>query len=187
MAKKKSAQKEKDKNPPKEFEQPKNSSPEKNDSKGSKVSIIDIPISTTTFIFSHLTMLILGLIFIFGLYLFLNDGKVFPNGANDLLSYQPVTKKPISLSLEIKNPEDELIVSDKNIIVSGSSGSFAAIVILNTQTGENLGFEADSEGEFSKVINLEEGLNELTITAFDKSGNSKSQSRTVYYTEEKLQ
>lgn len=155
---------------------------EVNPEKPQKSSFLDWEISTKTFILSHLTLLILGLIFIFGLSFYLN--KDFPKlGIND---YLPVTQKPSSFSLEINNPDDELLVTDKSLIVSGTTSPNAAIIVTNIEAQENFGLEASNRGDFSKIITLTPGVNLLEIQAFDQSGNSKLETRTIYYSEEKI-
>lgn len=77
--------------------------------------------------------------------------------------------------LEIIEPEDESIVAQTPIRVSGSA-ALDAIVSVNgniVDVGDN--------GAFSVGINLLEGPNLLEIIATDSEGNAASQILTVIY------
>ncbi len=89
-----------------------------------------------------------------------------------------------SFNLQINNPDDELLVFNRSLLVSGTTSPNAAIIV--TDNDNDSGFSTDSEGNFSQVITLEGGLNLLTIDAFDSSGNTKQVKRTVYYSQEQL-
>lgn len=147
-----------------------------------KPSFFNKEISKTHFIISQFLLLFLGLSFFLGIYFYLNKDNPKVNFKN----YYPVTRKPTSLNLEINNPDDEIIISDKNLIISGSTEPFTTLVISNVASGESLGLEANQKGEFSKIIPLEIGVNIIKLTAFDSSGNSKEETRTIYYTQEKI-
>lgn len=136
-------------------------------------------ISTKNFVISQIVIFLFGLTFIGFLYYILNSNP--PLGS--LKNYLPVTKEPKSFNLEI-NTDDELLVFDNNILISGKSSPYASIVIFTQDKDEAT--LANAKGEFSKIIPLSKGLNNLIVTAFDDEGNSKSQERTIYYSEEKI-
>lgn len=137
-------------------------------------------ISIKTFIVSHLTMLLLSLVFLGGVYYILNQ-----DNRNWVSEYTPVTQAPSSFSLEINNPDDNLLTFDKNLTISGKSAPKATIIV-STQTLDS-GLEANIKGDFLKIIPLTVGLNKITITAFDSQGNQKQAEKMVYYSEEKLE
>lgn len=101
-----------------------------------------------------------------------------------LINYRPVSSKPISFSLEINNPDDNLLSFDKSLIISGKTSPKATVIIWSDDL--DTGFSVNPDGSFSKVVTLDPGLNILNITSFDSVGNSKSISKTVFYSEEKL-
>lgn len=138
-------------------------------------------LSTKIFIVAQALILVLGLIFLGGLYFILNSEQY---NKTPLQNYRPVTREPVSFNLEITNPDDEILVFDKSLIVSGRTSSKATIIISNLD--QNMGLQADSNGEFSKVVDLTNGENEIEIAAFDENGNTKSFSRTIFYSEEKI-
>lgn len=140
----------------------------------------DIVLSTKTFIISHIAILVSALIFFGGLYYILYQDKFQPAP----LQYNPVTREPVSLFLEISNPEDEILVYEDNLIVSGKTGPDAAVIISTNES--DIGLQSGKDGQFSRVFNLSPGTNIIEITSFDPEGNSKSQTKSVYYSEEKL-
>lgn len=103
---------------------------------------------------------------------------------NLIQGYIPVSSAPKSMNMEIQNPDDELLVFNNTVVVSGKTTPKSSVVIINGQ--DQLGTEADKDGNFQKVVDLQPGINPIQILAFDTEGNSKSDSRTVYYSEEKL-
>ncbi len=137
---------------------------------------MDKVLSTKAFIISQILILLISLIFIGGLYSVLYWDRFIPQ---PLQSYIPVTTKPASFSLEITAPDDEVFVTEKDILITGTSLPYATIIISNGDN--NLGLVADAHGEFSKVVELSEGLNEIVVGGFDEKGNSDTQTRTVFF------
>lgn len=141
---------------------------------------IDRQLSFKTFLISHFLILTVSIAFISLLAWILYKD-------NDQLNsqkYNPVTREPISFSLEINNPNDNLLVFDSSIVVSGKTDPLSTILI--TQNDQTVGVEADSQGNFTKVVTLSVGVNNIYLTAFDTTGSAKQVTRTVYYSEEKL-
>lgn len=139
-------------------------------------------LSTKTFILAILVILISGLTFIGGLYYILNYQYQKPTTSR--LEDGPVTSAPVSLILNLNSPDDSLLTSDPDILVSGKS-SPNAVVILNLNEDYS-SLEANERGDFSATLKLIGGVNKLTLTAFDNLGNSKTENRTLYYSTEKI-
>ena len=138
-------------------------------------------ISKKAFIFSNLIILIIGLIFLAGLYYILNiqyqnNQKLFENG--------PVTSLPKTLRLELQQPDNDVASYQNSIIVSGKTSPFMEILIYSES--QNIVLESKADGSFSTVFSLDEGVNQITVVVFDITGDQKSDSRTVYYSKEKL-
>lgn len=123
----------------------------------------------------------MALVFFGGLYYILYQDKFKPSSLPD---YSPVTKEPVSLFLEIKSPEDDILVTDPSLIISGQTRPDSAVIISGNLT--DVGMQADNDGQFSKVFPLAPGANIIEITAFDLEGNSKSITKSVYYSQEKI-
>lgn len=137
-------------------------------------------LSPTSFVFVMISILMLGCILIAALYFFLNP-KQNPIALSD---YRPATTLPVSLTLDISSPDDNLLVFDNNLLVSGKTA--AGVLILITSNGQNFLLNASSDGYFSQTVKLDPQVNQLSISSFDNSGNYKSEQRTIYFSEEKL-
>ncbi len=146
---------------------------------------VNTPMSTKTFVTSHIALLMVSLFFLAGLYFILNHDQY----QNSLVSqYVPITSKPASFNLEINNPEDELLTYTKSLVVSGTTIPKSSVVITAIGNSNNFAaVEADNNGRFQKTINLSPGLNTVEISSFDNVGGTKTVSKTVYYSEEILQ
>lgn len=98
---------------------------------------------------------------------------------------QTVTAPTASFAFTLNTPDDDSLVYDKGLVVSGKTQAYAAVVI-STDDDQDTGLQADKEGNFSQVITLSPGLTHLEVSAFDKDGNTKKFYRTVYYSTQKL-
>lgn len=137
-------------------------------------------LSTTFFILSMLALLIVGVVFL-GAFNFLVNPKSNPVALND---YQPVTQNRVSLTLDLSSPDDNLLVFDNNLLVSGKTVPGATVLI--TLNDDNQLTTASNQGDFSLTVKLQTGGNQLVVSSFDASGNYKSEFRTIYYSEAKL-
>lgn len=138
-------------------------------------------LSLSQFIIAHLLLFIIGLAFLAGLYYILNLQYTKPN--KPFLA-GPITSPPKSLRLDLDQPDDESISYNSQITVSGKAGPQKTVLISTPTTDIVTGSKTD--GSFSAILELEEGINKITITAFDSLGESKSEQRTVYYSEGKI-
>lgn len=142
--------------------------------------IMFMRLSTAFFILSMLALLIIGVVFL-GALNFLVNPKSNPVTFND---YQPVTSNRVSLNLDLSSPEDNLLVFDNNLLVSGKTVPGAMVLI--TLNDDNQLISAGNQGDFSLTVKLQPGANQLMVSAFDSSGNYKSESRIIYFSEAKL-
>ena len=139
-------------------------------------------LSNKHFIVSHLLILIVGLIFLGGLYYILNiqykiSSNPFSNG--------PVTSKPSSFTLDLAQPADEALTFQGSILLSGKTGPHLQ-VLISTNTDDQI-LESKSDGSFSITLNLDEGVNNIKVVVFDSTGDTRETERLVYYSKEKLQ
>lgn len=109
------------------------------------------------------------------------SGITVDNNGNKSLSSKPISitysnEKPI---LEIQSPSDnqEIKGGDKKVTVSGKTNADKDIVI--TINGNRA--IVNSEGNFSQIVEINEGDNNITIIAVDTAGNSTQVSRKVIY------
>ncbi len=130
-------------------------------------------------LFAIFASILLGMIFLLKPHL---ESLIKP--ANKFENYIPVSQEPKSMHLEISNPDDELLSFDKTINISGKTSPKSSVVISNGDN--NWGVDASDQGGFSKVIDLKPGINTVSIYGFDPQGNNKVETRTIYYSEEKI-
>lgn len=138
-------------------------------------------LSTKTFIISQIVIFLLGLAFFLGLFYFLNPDFL---SRNDWRNRGPVTRSPSKFILEVNSPLSEIVVFEASIVLSGKTSPNSLVLI--SQEGKDEVIQSDKKGEFLKVLELEEGLNQIIIFSFNKNGESKKEERLVYYSKEKL-
>ncbi len=138
-------------------------------------------LSTKQFIFSHILILTFGLIFLGGLYYILNIQ--YRRSTNPFLG-GPVTTLPKTLRLDLTHPENESLVFQSPILVSGKTSPLSEVLIFTDS--QNLVVKSKQDGSFSVNLDLDEGENKLTTTVFDQTGDSRSIERIVYYSKEQI-
>ena len=138
-------------------------------------------ISKKTFVFSHFLILACGLIFLSGLYYILN---IQYQPSDNLFDKGPVTTSPKTLRLEIQQPDHDLLYHQSSIIVSGQTSPLLDVLIYSDS--QNIVIKSKGDGSFSTVFSLDEGVNQITIVVFDSTGDQKSDTRSVYYSKEKI-
>jgi hypothetical protein len=137
-------------------------------------------LGTSSFIFSMILILLVALGFFMYLHFFVNP-KEEPS---TILNYQPVTTNPLSLTLNLSSPDDNLLVYDTNLLVSGQTTSGTLVLITINENNQTL--NASKQGDFSQTVKLQSGINQVIVSVFDNQGNYKSEERSIYYSEEKL-
>lgn len=138
-------------------------------------------LSTKQFIFSHILVLVAGLIFLGGLHYILNIQYQKPKGS---FIAGPVTTPPKSLRLDLDQPDQDSLSYSPSVVLSGKTGA-GNVILISTET-KDLVIESKPDGSFSTVLSLEEGVNRITATVFDSTGDFRSSERTVYYSKEKI-
>ena len=84
-----------------------------------------------------------------------------------------------SLSLEGSQPSDGAEISTSPITVSGITIREA---VVSVSVNDDLEIaDVDQDGNFSVVVNLEEGPNLIEVVASDAYGNSKTSSIVINY------
>lgn len=91
-----------------------------------------------------------------------------------IISYS--NEKPV---LEITNPQDnsEIKGGDKKVTVNGKTNDDQDITV--TINGSRI--IVSSDGTFTKILEINEGDNDISITATDKAGNTTEVKRKVVY------
>lgn len=152
-----------------------------NDQEG-KISPMRKVISPSIFFLAMFLILITSLGGIFALNMQLN--KDLKNSKLYSPTNGPLTTAPKILSLEIQQPLNDTLTFESSTIVSGNTSPHATVLI--SVNDENTVIESQSDGSFSTVVDLDEGINQIIIAAFNDTGEEKQVERTVFYSEEKI-
>jgi hypothetical protein len=141
-------------------------------------------ISSTSFVIAQLLILLIGLGAVGGLYYYLNvrHTSTLPNQFSKIT---PITDKPATFTLDLTTPQDDLLVFDNTLPISGTTSP--NLNVLVSSQNNDLIAQSNKSGTFTVTFPLSEGINDLTIIAFDKNGEQRQATRTVYYSKEKLQ
>ncbi|GEM_PF-5244114 len=83
--------------------------------------------------------------------------SLYPNSA---------TANKSVLTLQILQPTDKVTVKESSLLVKGTTLPKASVFVNDNDV------QADSEGNFSTTVILEEGENPVVVTAVDDDGNS---------------
>ena len=124
----------------------------------------------------------LGLVITFGIWTANKAIKqTAPNQQEESTQAEQPTQipTPASIGLQILSPEDNSLVNQEKIIISGKA-SLAGTIIILYENGEKI-IDSDSSGNFSAEIILISGENEIIVTAYDEAGNEISKSITIIY------
>lgn len=133
------------------------------------------------FFISHLLILLAGLIFLAGLYYILN---IQYQKNNDPFLNGPITNTPKTLRLDLNHPDDESLSFQSSIIVSGTTSPLKDVLIYTDS--QDFVITSKKDGSFSTTLNLDEGVNKITVAVFDTNGDSRTESRTIFYSKEKI-
>ena len=137
-------------------------------------------LSQKAFFLSLFLIFTISLIFLFGLFFILNIQYQKPKS----LKLGPVTTSPKSLILDLKQPDNDSLVVQGSTVVSGKTNPLVD-VLISTDTSD-LVTRSKADGYFSTVLNLDEGVNNISVVVFDATGDSRSAERAVYYSKEKI-
>ena len=91
----------------------------------------------------------------------------------------PSAQTPKALGLVITSPAVEEVVSVSSVTVTGTTAANANITITGGKV--DIISVADANGEVSETVTLNEGQNDLVVTAFDSNGIQISQTVNVVY------
>lgn len=140
-------------------------------------------LSFKQFILSHLLILLVSLAFLAGLFYIVHIQYQKPTKLYSA-SGGPVTTPPKSLRIELQQPDDDALTFQSSIIVSGKTAPNKEVLIFTDSL--DLVIKSTSNGTFSTVVKLDEGVNKVTTVVFDVTGDTRSAERMVYYSKEKL-
>ena len=147
------------------------------------VPIMQKSLSFKYFIISQVLILIVGLLFLGGLYYILTIQNQKPT---DIYSPtgRPITTAPSSLSLNLTSPSDDMLIFQPVVLISGETSPNLNLLI--TTDSQDLILKSDFDGSFSTTLDLDEGVNNIRVIVFDDQGEKRQEKKTVYYSKEKI-
>lgn len=106
-----------------------------------------------------------------------------PAPAKQEISILPSPTPEIELQgLSVTTPEDEAVLTEKSVEVSGKAKD-ARVVIISTEEGQTA-VQPDAEGNFKDTITLSTGVNLIHVTAYQPTGKEISKTISVSYSTE---
>ena len=106
----------------------------------------------------------------------LTTGTANPSGSSSQPVGTPGTVTSSKISLVVTSPQDGSTLSSTNVTVKGKT-SPNADVFVDDQSGK-----ADANGNFAISIGLDEGQNQIVVSANDSVGNAAEQDLNVTVT-----
>ncbi len=102
-----------------------------------------------------------------------------------LINTQNVLSSPTSVGISLFTPQDEEVLTKKQLTVSGQTypESFVSIVV-NKRSYYS---EADKDGHFSSVISLDFGGNQISVQSLDPDGKEGQTERLVTFYDKMLE
>ncbi|MFZ2153085.1 MAG: hypothetical protein WAV41_03435 [Microgenomates group bacterium] len=108
-----------------------------------------------------------------------------PSSPSPTIKVSPTTElTTTSTSLTVTNPLDETIVSNSLIELKGQTVPSSLVFINSSQKSYQI--RTDEKGWFSQELELDSGLNNIQIDAFDPSDNQTSATIQVTYSTAKI-
>lgn len=139
-------------------------------------------ISPKFFIISHILILLLAILFLGWLYYVLYWGQKPPTLSQ--LGEKLFTQKPKTILIDLDQPDEDSLVYDPSILISGKTTPNTDILIMSD--GEDLIVRSKADGNFSVSLDLSEGVNKISAVVFETSGEARLSERLVFYSKEKL-
>lgn len=120
--------------------------------------------------------IVFGLIVAFGIYRI--NSNIVKNPQSPQNTPTPKPGSP-ELKITLNKPEDNDVVTENFITVSGITKSLAWVTVSGEK--DDYIVQADESGVFSQDVNLVPGVNQIKITAFDSAGNENASKVLVVY------
>jgi len=116
-------------------------------------------------------------------FYFYQSTKTLP-GSNQIILNAPTptpTPRP-TVYISLNKPNDEIIVTNKTLIISGKTNPNATIIIYTSSDQEAI--QPSAQGDFSTTLILDSGENLIKLMSILPSGETTTIQRTVTYSTE---
>ena len=130
------------------------------------------------FIAALIGLLVAGIAF----YIYQSSKTIHIPNPTATPSIKNPTKKDQNVFLNLTSPQDESVIDNKIVQVSGNTKPDATIIVL-TQLDQKV-ITPSSQGDFSTTVNIDSGENIIEITAIAPNGEEKIIKRTVTFSTE---
>lgn len=118
-------------------------------------------------------------------FYFYESTQTIPQSKMKIISISPLTPTPTpSVFLALNSPDDETVVTQSSVNISGKTTGDATVAIL-TQSNEQVVKPAIT-GDFSATVNLDDGENMIVVTAIAPNGESAKITRIITYSTEEF-
>ena len=84
--------------------------------------------------------------------------------------------------LQIESPQNDQATTSAVILIKGKTNPNSPVVAYTDNNEQT--FESDAGGNFEGELNLDEGPNDITITAFGDENEENTQTRSVVFVKE---
>jgi hypothetical protein len=91
------------------------------------------------------------------------------------------TPKP-TVYISLNKPDDEIIVDNKTLVISGKTNPDATIIIYTNADQQVI--QPSKQGDFSTTLTLDDGQNLIRLMSILPGGETKTLQRTVTYSTE---
>ena len=109
------------------------------------------------------------------------DGEQNTTTSTQTIS-EPEENESLDFGLTIAKPTQDDVVTEPSIAISGITSPNSLVVISSEE--EDFIIQSEEKSSFEQNIELIGGINRITITAFDNSGNSTKETVRIIYSSE---
>jgi len=125
-------------------------------------------------------MVLIGLLVAGAVFYFYQSGKKNLQQSQGLISPTPAVEKSTKkIFLNLTSPDDEVLVKNKTLTVSGKTNPDATVIIITKSDQQVL--KTNGQGDFNTNVTLETDQNLITIISILPGGENKQIQKTVTY------
>ena len=124
-------------------------------------------------------MVLIGLLVAGTAFYFYQSGKKPTPSVRTAVSPTPATAKVKTVLLTLTSPDDQEVLSNKNLDISGKTNPDATILLITDSDQQVL--KPNGQGNFTTTTTLDNDQNIITVISILPSGDSKQIQETVTY------